>query len=168
MSTIIRTGTKADLPALVGIMNHYIMHSHATFDTEPYTIEERVSWFESYGAGPYRLLVAEDSNQLLGCCYSSRYRLKPAFDMTVETSIYLNPVYQGRGIGTSLYKALFRHLEAQPVHLAVAGIALPNEASIALHRKFGFEEVGTFREYARKGERLISSTWFQRHIQSRS
>jgi phosphinothricin acetyltransferase len=88
--------------------------------------------------------------------------------MTVETSIYLNPVYQGRGIGTSLYKALFRHLEAQPVHLAVAGIALPNEASIALHRKFGFEEVGTFREYARKGERLISSTWFQRHIQSRS
>jgi phosphinothricin acetyltransferase len=149
----------------VEIVNHYIMHSHATFDTEPYTIEERTSWFESYGDGRYRLLVAEYSNQILGCCYSNR--LKPAFDMTVETSIYLNPECRGRGTGTALYTALFRQLEEQPVHLAVAGIALPNEASIALHRKFDFEEVGTFREYARKGERLISSTWFQRRIQPR-
>lgn len=167
MGTTIRTGTEADLTALVGIMNYYIMHSHATFDTKPYTIEERMSWFESYGTGRYRLLVAEDSNQILGCCYSSRYRVKPAFDMTVETSIFLNPEYRGRGTGTALYTALFRQLEEQPIHLAVAGIALPNDASIALHRKFGFEEVGTFREYACKGDHLISSTWFQRRIQPR-
>jgi phosphinothricin acetyltransferase len=64
--------------------------------------------------------------------------------MTVETSIYLNPEHPGRGTGTALYAALFRRLEEQPVHLAVGGIALPNEASIALHRKFGFEELESF------------------------
>jgi phosphinothricin acetyltransferase len=67
---------------------------------------------------------------------------------------------------SQLYASLLKLLEDQPVHLAVAGVALPNDASVALHRKLGFEEVGTFREYARKGDVRISSIWFQRPIRS--
>jgi phosphinothricin acetyltransferase len=80
----------------------------------------------------------------------------------VETSIYLHPEQRRGGVGTALYTALFKILQQQPIHLAVAGIALPNPGSIALHRKFGFETVGTFKEYACKRGVWISSTWFQR------
>jgi L-amino acid N-acyltransferase YncA len=66
------------------------------------------------------------------------------------------------GVGSSLYRALFERLAGEPVHVILAGIAMPNDASVALHRKFGFTEIGTFREYAVKNGRYISSLWMQR------
>lgn len=161
---MIRPAQAADLPALIDIFNHYVVNGHVTFATELNTVESRKPWFESYGQGRYHLLVAEGADGILGCTYSSRYRSGPAFDHTVETSIYLHPGQRQSGIGSRLYAALFAILEAQPVHLAVAGIAQPNPASVALHKKFGFEEVGTFKEYARKNGAWISSTWFQKRM----
>lgn len=165
---LVRPARRSDLPALVDIFNFYVENGHVTFDTEPNTVDKRVAWFESYGTGRYQLLVAEAGEGVVGCTYSSRYRPSAAFDFTVETSIYLNPAARARGTGTLLYGALFRRLTEQPVHLAVAAVALPNDASLALHRKHGFEEVGTFREYAFKRGAWISSTWFQRPIGSAS
>ena len=162
----IRPAEAADLPALVEIFNHYVANGHVTFATEPHTVESRRSWFESYGDGPHQLLVGESSGGIVGCTYSSRYRPGPAFDATVETSIYLHPERRGKGTGSRLYAALLERLAEQPVHLAVAGVALPNPASIALHKRMGFEEVGTFKEYARKHGEWISSTWFQRRIRA--
>ena len=158
----IRTAASADLAAIVDIQNYYITHSHATFETEPVSLADKAGWFMGYGDGRYQMLVAEDAGRILGCAYSSRYRPRPAFDTTVETSIYLDPGRRQHGIGTALYARLFELLAEQNVHLAVAGIALPNPASIALHQKFGFEEVGTFREYASKNGKWMSSTWYQR------
>lgn len=160
----IRQGEGRDLPALVEIFNHYVAHGHVTFTTVLHTVESRTAWFATYGTGRHQLLVAEHGGALVGCAYSSPYRPGPAFDTTVETSIYLHPERRGLGAGQRLYAALLERLAAQPVHLAVAGVALPNEASLALHRKMGFEEVGTFREYARKNGVWISSTWFQRRV----
>lgn len=160
----IRAARDSDLPALVALANHYIAHTHAMFTTELQTVEGRKAWFDGYGAGRYRLLVAEDAAGFLGCAYSSRYRPTPAFDTTVETSIYLQPDRRGAGLGARLYPALFDLLRTEDVHLAVAGVAQPNAASNALHLKCGFEEVGTFRDYARKGDLWISSTWFQKPI----
>ena len=164
----IRHAREEDLPSLVAIFNHYVANGHITFDTEPTTIAERRPWFASYGAERHQLIVAEADGRLLGCAYSSRYRQHPAFDRTVETSIYLDPAEQGRGTGTRLYVELFKRLETQDVHLAVAGVALPNDASIALHRKLGFEEIGIFKEYATKHGQLISSIWFQRRVRPAS
>jgi phosphinothricin acetyltransferase len=163
----IRTATRNDLSSLVEILNHYISHSNVTFQTSETTVEDRLGWFEDFGKGPYQILVAERDGTVVGCAYSSRYRAGPAFDTTVETSIYLSPAHHGVGAGTALYSALFQRLGENPVHLAVAGVALPNDASIALHRKFGFIEVGTFREYARKNGNWMSSTWFQRNIKEK-
>jgi phosphinothricin acetyltransferase len=123
-----------------------------------------MSWFAGYGDSRHQLLVADDAGEVVGCTYSGVYRPSPAFGATVETSIYPAPNQRLRGLGSALYTGPFQRLAEQPVHLAVAGIALPNDASIALHRKFGFEEVGTFREYARKHGEWISSTWFQRRV----
>lgn len=163
---IVRPSVVADLPALVDIFNHYVVHGHVTFATVPHTVDTRRSWFESYGDGPHQLLVGEVAGVVVGCTYSSRYRPGLAFDATVETSIYLHPERRGRGVGSRLYAALLERLSGQPVHLAVAGVALPNPESLALHRRMGFDEVGTFREYARKHETWISSTWFQRRIEN--
>lgn len=162
----VREADIADLPQLVDIFNHYILNGHATFGTELYTVESRRPWFDSYGRGRHRLLVAETADGILGYTTSSRYRPGAAFDFTVETSIYLHPDKRRAGIGSTLYTALFEALKDQPIHLAVAGIASPNPASIALHRKFGFEEVGTFKEYGRKNGAWISSTWFQNLMES--
>jgi L-amino acid N-acyltransferase YncA len=93
---------------------------------------------------------------------SQRYRDHDAFRETVEVSVALHAGYRSQGVGSALYRALFDRLAGEPVHVAVAAIAMPNDASVALHRKFGFTEVGTFREYAVKNGRYISSFWMQR------
>jgi phosphinothricin acetyltransferase len=160
----IRRAQTSDLPRLVEIFNHYVLHGHVSFGTDLHTVESRTPWFETFGLGRYQMFVAETADGIAGCTYTSRYRPTPAFDFTVETSIYLHPERRRSGLGSRLYTALFEALETQPVHLAVAGIALPNPGSIALHKRFGFVEVGTFEDYARKHDTWISSTWFQKRL----
>ena len=107
-------------------------------------------------------MVAQRGNRVVGYACSGRYRDHEAFRETVEVSIALGTSSRGQGVGTALYRELFECLAGEPVHVALAGIALPNDASVALHRKFGFSEVGVFREYAVKNGQYISSIWMQR------
>jgi phosphinothricin acetyltransferase len=146
--TWVRAATIGDVPRLTEIYNHYILETPITFDIEVVAPEQRrVDWFEHYAeTGPHRLLVLEEHGEVLGYASSSPWRPKRAYETTVETSIYLAPHATGRGLGTRLYTALFEALKGEPVHMALAGITLPNDVSVALHRRFGFEEVGTFRE----------------------
>ncbi len=162
----VRNAVIEDLPTLTKINNHYILNTNATFDIEQQTIAQRRIWFDKYkGSGPYQLLVAEENNRVIGCAYSSRYRDHFSFDQTVETSIYLAHDYKSKGVGSLLYQKLFERIAGEKLHLAVVGIALPNEASIALHKKFGFEEVGIFKEYAVKNGTFISSIWMQKRLE---
>ena len=164
----ITAGTEDDLAAIVGILNYTAANSIARFETQPVSVAELRDWFGQFSAtGPYRLMVARDGDQVRGYACSQRYRDLEAFRETVEVSIALDASSRGRGVGTALYRALFDSLAVEPsVHVALAGIALPNDASVALHRKFGFTEVGTFREYAIKNGRYISSVWMQRGCHS--
>ena len=156
-------GTEADLGPIVEILNGIAATSIATFDTHPTSVAQRRAWFEQFAeAGPYQLLVARRDTTVIGYAASQRYRDHDAFRETVEVSVALHAGYRSRGVGSALYKALFDRLAGEPVHVAVAGIAMPNDASVALHRKFGFTEVGTFHEYAVKNGRYISSLWMQR------
>jgi len=151
-----------DLPQIVGILNDSAARSIASFDTQPVSVAERRDWFEQFGpSGPYRLLVARRGRRVLGFACSRRYRAHEAFRETVEFSIAIDASCRGQGLGTSLYRELSDCLADEPVHVALAGIAVPNDASVALHRKFGFTEVGTFREYAVKNGQYISSLWMQ-------
>ena len=160
----IRPAHGGDLAAINAIFEPHIRLGHATFRSHPWTLEEREAWFRTYDGGRHQVLVGEHAGRVIGCAYSSPYRATAPFDATVETSIYLEQGFRRAGTGTALYAALLEHLSGQPVHVAVAGVALPNAASLALHRKLGFEEVGTFRDYARKNGVWISSVWFQRFI----
>jgi phosphinothricin acetyltransferase len=166
---IIEPGSEDDLPAIVDILNYTIMNSNATLATEPVSVAERREWLERFSAaGPYRLLVARRGNQVLGYAASQPYREHESFRETVEVSIALDVTSRGQGVGTALYRALLGYLADEPVHVALAGIVLPNEASVALHRKLGFTEVGTFHEYAIKNGQYLSSVWMERRFQLRS
>lgn len=173
MTICIRNAQEDDLASLVDLYNHYILETTITFDLLPYTIEQRREcWFCHYlNSGRYQLIVAEDTNamfadknQVLGYASSSKFRTKAAYDTSVETSIYVASKHVGRGIGGQLYDALFTILANEDVHRAYAGITLPNAASIALHRKFGFEQVGLFREVGYKFERYWDVAWYEKSI----
>ena len=145
---LIRAAETDDLPALVRILNHYVTTSHVTFDTEPYTVAQRRGWFEAFAPeGPFRLLVVEVHACLVGYASSTVFRSKPAYRTSVETTVYLDPNFTGRGLGATLYGALFEALENEPqVHRAYGVVAQPNPASVALHLNLGFRLVGTLSE----------------------
>lgn len=160
---IIRPAVPDDLPRLTEIYNHYVLHTPVTFDIEPYTVERRRSWFQQFShIGRHRLLVAEDQGIAVGYAGTTRFRPKAAYDTTVETTIYCAPETVGKGIGRRLYEALFCAVQAEDIHRFVAGYALPNSASAALHEHFGFKLVGIFTENGRKFGRYWDVAWTER------
>ncbi len=161
-SLVIEPGREDDLPGITEILNYTIMNSNATLATEPVTLGERREWFGRFSlTGPYRLLVARRGSRILGYAASQPYREHEGFRETVEVSIALEAASRGQGVGTALYRALLGCLASEPVHVALAGIVLPNDASVALHRKVGFTEVGIFHEYAVKNGQYLSSVWME-------
>lgn len=162
----IRDGREGDLPRLLEIYNHYIEHSHATFDTEPIGLEERRAWFADFAnSGPHRLFVIEVGKDVEGYASSRVFRARAAYDRSVETSIYLSPESSATGLGSALYAHLLRELEEdESVHRAYGGIALPNEASVALHSRFGFKRAATFSEVGFKFGRYWDVAWFERAV----
>ena len=165
MSVTVRPATIEDLPAITEIHNHYIVNTHITFDVRPYRPEERVPWFQEHSdGGRYRMLVACETEGVIGYACTGRHRSKEAYDTTVESSIGCSPNAVGRGIGTLLYQALFDALADQDIHRIVAGIAQPNPASNALHERLGFREIGTFTEVGRKFGKYWDVRWMERPL----
>lgn len=166
MTTLeIRPATIADLPQLVEIYNHYIINTPITFDFDPHTVEERRDWFEQFGeTGPHRLLVADDGGTILGYACTHQFRTKKAYDTTAETTIYCAHDAVGRGIGAALYSALFEAIAGEDIHMLVAGITLPNAASVALHERFGFKAAGLFHAVGRKFGQYWDVGWYEREL----
>lgn len=163
----VRPGVEEDLDALTDIYNHYVRETSITFDTAVFTPEERRPWLLSHPVdGPHRLMVATDADtqEILGYATSSPYRAKPAYETSVEVTVYVAPDAGRRGIGTLLYKALFEALADEDLHRAYAGIAQPNEASTRLHERFGFRYVGTYREVGRKFGRYWDVAWYEKEL----
>lgn len=160
----IRAAMPADLPALTDIYNHYVVHTAITFDLHPLLPQDRRDWFDAHaGSGRHRLLVAEARDgSLAGYATTSRWRPKPAYDTTVEATVYCRHGFTARGVGTRLYEAMFTAIADAGVHRAVAGITLPNAASVALHSRFGFTPVGVFKEVGFKFDRYWDVGWFER------
>ena len=154
----IRRALPADLPAVAAIYEREAREGHATFDVEGRPME---LWQDKL-AGSDHFLVAEHDGVVVGYATSGPYRPKPAYAHTRETTVYVAPGHQGLGTGRALYDALLALLVADGVHTVVAAVALPNPASLALHRACGFEEVGTMREVGRKHGRWVDLVWLQR------
>ena len=154
-----------DLPRLTEIYNHYVVCSPATFDLEPKTVDQRREWFCQFAeTGRHRLLVAEEDSVILGYAGTMRWRPKPAYETTVETSVYCAPESVGKGIGGKLYAALFDAIAGESIHRIVAGYVPPNPASAALHERFGFRPVGAFSEVGYKFGRYWDVCWLEKRL----
>jgi phosphinothricin acetyltransferase len=160
---MVRPAERSDLARITEIFNFYVLNTPVTFDVEAHTVERREPWFAQFGAtGRYRLLVAEVDGIVLGYAGTTRFRPKAAYETTVETTIYCAQDAVGKGIGKRLYVELFEVLKGQDIHRFVAGYALPNAATEALHRRFGFKVVGVFSENGRKFGKYWDVCWVER------
>ena len=112
----------------------------------------------------HQFLVAEEDGEVLGYAYACRWRERPAYDWSVEVSVYVDADQQGKGVGRALYVELFDRLRAQGYRIAVAGITLPNPASIALHERLGFISIGALREIGWKLDAWHDVGYWQLHL----
>ncbi len=165
-TTEVRNATIDDLSAIVAIQNEYIKAGFiGMFYEKEFVVEERKEWFSQFSIdGPHQILVACDFGKIVGVTYSFAYRGGGVFSRTVETSIYTNISSKAKGIGTLLYQSLFGRISNSGIHRAVVGIALPNDESVSFHRKFDFNEIGVFDEYAFFRGTYISSLWMQKRF----
>lgn len=160
----IRATTADDLPALVAIYNHYIRTSACTFDIEPYTTGSRMPWFKQFDGERRQSFTAVVNGQVAGYGCSGEFKTKAAYATSVETSIYVAAEQHRRGIAAALYRTLFEAISTFDVHRAYAGITVPNDASMALHRAFGFEQVARFNEVGYKFDRYWDVVWMEKRF----
>jgi phosphinothricin acetyltransferase len=158
---VVRTAVAADSEAIARIYNHYVLNTVITFEEEPVSAQIMATRVAEIQASSLPWLVAEIDAAVVGYAYASKWKVRSAYRYSVETTIYLEHGRQGRGIGTRLYAELLAILRASGVHVAIGGAALPNEASVALHEKLGFERVATFRQVGFKHDRWIDVAYWQ-------
>lgn len=151
----VRDATVEDGAALAAIYNPYIAQSTSSFEETAVTgdlMSGRVSKTQFEG---YDWLVCESESGVLGYAYSGRWMARHAYRFTVEVSVYVAEAAQGRGVGRTLYDALFERLRRKDYHSVIGIITLPNPASVALHERYGMEQVAHYREVGRKFDRWI-------------
>lgn len=158
--TVVRSAGLDDLAGAAAIYDDQVRTGISTFDLEPPPESYWQHHLESTEPGDH-FLVAEDDGDVLGFAYATAYRPRPAYRLTRETSVYLAEQARGRGLGRRMYGDLLARLRADGTHMAVALVALPNPASVALHLACGFEHLGTMREVGRKFDRWIDTAWYQ-------
>ena len=161
---VVREASESDLEVVAGIYAEAAL-TPATFDLEG----QPVAWWREMlasadAAAGHLLLVGERDGEVAGYAKSGTFKVKPAYDTTVETSVYVHPDHRGAGVGDGLYGELFRRLDATSLRLAVAGVTRPNEASDRLHRRHGFTEVGTFHGVGVKLGRAWDVLWLERPL----
>ncbi len=157
----IRPATVADAPRCAEIYAPFVNDSWVSFELDA-PDEVEMAGRITRALDSHDWLVAEADGLVLGYAYGSGHRTRAAYHTSCDVAVYVDPDHNRRGIGRSLYEALLPRLKARKMHAAFAGIALPNEASIALHRAMGFDPVGVYRQVGWKMGSWRDVGWFQR------
>ncbi|MDP4091896.1 MAG: N-acetyltransferase family protein [Bacillota bacterium] len=146
---IIREAVIADLEAITDIYNWAVENTTATFDITRQSLVERRKWFDAH-KGVYPLTVAEYEGKVVAYCSLSRFREKEAYAKSVEISVYVGPVFHGKGIGTALLEDIVKRGRTLGHHVIIAGITAGNDISIKMHEKAGFKLCGCFNQVGYK------------------
>lgn len=160
-STVIRPASGEDAPALCRIYNHYVQSTHVAFEESTLSSPLMADRVRATIAAGLPWLVAERGGRVAGYAFASAWRSRSAYRYTVESSVYLEANVAGRGLGTELYGELLDILGKRGMHSVIGGIALPNDASVALHEKLGFEKVAQFREVGYKRKQWVDVGYWQ-------
>ena len=159
---IIRRAEEKDIDDLLEIYNYEVLNGVATFDVNPATKEERLSWLRNHNIKNHPLYVAQIDGKVAGYASLSEFRSKSAYDETVELSVYISPDYIRHGIADSLVKHIIEAARADDnIHSIISVITGENEASIRLHEKYGFTYCGTLKEAGTKFGRWLDVVYYQ-------
>ena len=161
----VRVASPDDAAAIAAIYAPYVTASVISFETEAPDADE-VARRMAEGGDLYPWFVACDpeTDAVLGYAYACAFRSRPAYRFSVETTVYVADGTQRRGIGTLLYGTLLPVLESQGYAQAIAAITLPNEASVRLHERLGFHQVGTYERVGFKFREWRSVGLWQRGL----
>lgn len=160
---MIRNVVPEDASAIAKIYNHYIEQTIITFETELIDAAEMLRRIEATLASGFPWIVKlDDEGEVVGYAYADFWRKRIAYRASVESAVYVSHQCTGNGWGKELYEELLKRLqEAGNVHVVIGVISVPNDASVGLHRKLGFEDGGLYREVGRKFDRWIDVQMLQ-------
>ncbi len=157
----IREAIESDLPQLLTIYNEIILNTTAVYDYEPHSMEMRRQWFHAKKEQGFPVFVAEDGERILGFSSIGPFRAWAAYKYSVENSVYVAANARGQGFGRLLLAPLIDAAGKLNLHTIIAGIDATNEASLRLHKSFGFEEVAHFKEVGWKFGRWLDLKFLQ-------
>ena len=164
----IRDAVADDAKGVVAIYNHYVLNTTITFEEQAVTDMEMAQRIADVQNAGLPWLVVETDGALVGYAYATKWRVRHAYRFSVESTVYLAPDVSGKGLGTALYAELLSRLATKEYHLVIGGIALPNEASIALHEKMGFQKVAQFGEVGFKFDRWLNVGYWEKRLNDRA
>ena len=164
MNIEIRPAGSDDLEAMLAIYNDAIVNTTAVYDYQPRTTDAQRQWFETKRAQRLPVLVAVENATIIGFGSFGPFRPWPAYQYTVENSLYVDSAFRRKGAGKALLASLVTAAQTSGYHTMVAGIDATNAASLALHRNAGFEPVAHFREVGWKFERWLDLVFMQRML----
>lgn len=162
---VVRRAQRSDVPGILEIYNDAVLHTTASYDYEPRTLENRLAWFDDHQTNDYAVFVAESAGRVLGWSALNRYHDRMGYRFTAENSIYVAADARGRGIGKALMPPLIDAGRKRSLHAILAAIDGTNEASIRLHRAFGFETVGHFKQVGHKFGRWLDVVYMELLLQ---
>lgn len=155
-------GTESDLPAIVAIFNDAVVNTTAIWSDVLATVEVRKTWMEQRLAGGFPVFVAKnEADEVVGFASYGPYRPFDGFRLTVEHSVYVRADQRGKGVGGKLLDALITHARGAGLHVMVGGITADNAASIALHERRGFQQVGLLPQVGVKFGRWLDLAFLQ-------
>lgn len=158
---MIRPVRIADAEAICRIYNHYVLHTIVSFEEQAVVPAEMERRIEAVAAAALPWLVLEAPAGLVGYAYATPWKSRRGYRYAVESSVYLEASATGRGYGSLLYAELLADLRSRSLRTVIGGVALPNEGSVALHEKFGFQKVAHFQRVGWKLERWIDVGYWQ-------
>ena len=151
-----------DAEAIRTIYNREVVGSTVTFDLVPRSLDDQLAWIDEHSGAHPAVVAVDDGGRVCGFGSLSPYRPRPAYRTTVEDSVYVDPDYQGQGVGRGLLTELVRLAESHGFHTVIGRIVGGHEASIALHRACGFEVVGVEKQVGRKFGKWLDVVLMQR------
>ncbi len=160
---MIRKVRVEDAAAICNIYNYYVDDTIITFEEEAVDVAEMESRIKQINTKFPWFVYCDENNQakVLGYAYAASWRSRSAYQYSVESSVYIDKEHAGKGIGTKLYQELINKLIPLGLHTVIGGIAIPNDDSIKLHKRLGFEKVAHFNQVGKKFNQWIDVEYWQ-------
>ncbi len=161
MEVVIRDAETKDVSRILEIVNYEILHSTVIYEYKERILEQQLEWFEQKQADGLPVIVAEVSGRVVGFGTYGTFRTRPAYQFSVEHSVYVSHESRTNGVGKQLLTKLIELAKENGFHVMVAGVDSSNQQSFAFHKKFGFKEVGTFKEVGFKFDKWLDIRFLQ-------